>query len=198
MSYSVRLAQRVVAAENQFVPGLVPRTWICPIDPAHQFSDDTAYIAHFATTSYGHELKQVTATAPGDVAIQTAPSGYQFVQFDIRGIFAKVKQPPPFMHIKQFDGYWTFNKAVAGYTANFAFLIAGLGEDKGINPDHWWLLQGGPTAPDTQPYVETFDPTPVESTVATISLSAYPLLEDGRPNTEDKLLGVTLRLWGYT
>lgn len=188
----------------QSIPPSIITTWICPINSAHRYTggpnEFDAYIAHFDAQ---HTMTIVNASAPQDAPIQTDPTGYQFVEFNIQALFAKaIGRKPPFIHVKNILGQFGFHKELGGqnawYASNFILLLGGAGEDKGVNPDDWYFYQGGPK--QTSGIVtEDFDggPIGIARTLISVRLQAYPLLENNAPNTQDKIDSVKIRVWGY-
>lgn len=180
----------------------VNKTWICPIDGVHRFTgDNSAYDAYLAHFDAAHTLIKADGVAPGDAPISGAPEGYQFVEFNVQQLFAKATGGRvPFIHVRRLMGEFAYHKELGTQTqwfsANFILLLAGAGEDKGLNPDNYFFYQGGPKQ---GAFTETFDGGPIEvgETLIMARLQAYPRLENGAFNTQDKIDGVTITLWGY-
>jgi hypothetical protein len=192
----------ILVPKGQPSPAVVPgvpgvKTWICPINPAHVFYGGeaawTAYAAHFDTD---HQLVNLMATTPADAQILTDANGVQYVEFNMQAIFAKaIGRLPPFIHLVDMGGRFRWN-TTGPFVSNYILIITGAGEDKGINPDDWFFYQGGPRSGSGE---ETFDAGPIllERTVTDIRLQAYPRLEDGSPNLQDKIDFVELNLRGF-
>jgi len=217
---------QVQAAPSLQVPPGPNRTWVCPIQPSHRFTGKQEafdrYVAHFedifgATDDSGnkvgpHQPIVTSVEAPRDFPIQVDPLGIQFVEIDVRAAFAKaIGAQPPFMQVQRLA--LSFRWRLTGpFMGNYVLLITGLGDNKIQSPDNIWYFQASgstgsksgdetlsnnilaPTNRDPQLNVNVVE---LSQPLQMVRIQPYPLTQDGRPNTEDKLDLVGLAMRGY-